>query len=164
MGNVCYPALCTVAIPCWPFAVACSTEAFNFLVPSPNFYVCPGMMCHCSLSDHVHRGDPGTRNITMQPNGVDTVSFSSCCDVAHHEQVGEFVERDFKLQDQPRDRFLVDYFSNRSSGVRSDCLFDGSFDQVASCGPSIVSPDLCEKIARTTFCIYIEMSNCRSAP
>ena len=110
LGNVCYPALCTVAIPCWPFAVACSTEAFKFLVPSPNFYICPGVICHCSLSDHVHRGDPGTRNITMQPNGVDTVSFSSCCDVAHHEQVGEFVERDFKLQDQPRDRFFAQPF------------------------------------------------------
>ena len=100
----------------------------------------------------------------MQPNGVDTVSFNACCDVAHLEQVGEFVERDFKLQDQPRDRFLLDYFSNRSSGVRSDCLFDGSFDQVAPCGPSIVSPDLCEEIARISLCIDIEMTNGMSAP
>ncbi len=39
----------------------------------------------------------------MQSDGVDTISFTACYDVAHFEQVGKFVERDFQLHDQPRD-------------------------------------------------------------
>ena len=54
LGNVCYPALCTVVIPCWPFTAACLTGAFNSRIPGPNFYMCPGVICHCSLYDHVH--------------------------------------------------------------------------------------------------------------
>ena len=35
----------------------------------------------------------------MQSEGVDIVSFFACCDIAHLEQVGQFVEQDVKLQD-----------------------------------------------------------------
>ena len=35
----------------------------------------------------------------MKSEGVDIVSFFACCDAAHLEQVGQFVELDVKLHD-----------------------------------------------------------------
>ena len=116
--HVCDPAPCTVCSPCCPHTATCTTGAFYLLVHGPEFYVCPSVMRHSFLYDPVYRGDPVTRGIPMQPNGVDAISFTSCCNVALFEQKGKFVERDFELHHQPCNiGLLISNFSDRSSGV-----------------------------------------------
>ena len=54
----------------------------------------------------------------MHPIGVDAVPFFASCDVAHLEQVGQFVERGFNFHDHPCDGslLLID-FSDGTSRV-----------------------------------------------